>query len=484
MLALLAGCPKPAETVSTPAAVPEAAPETPERKLAVLIVLDQFPLELFEAGRPYYTGGLARLTGDQARQGVGVYPYATTQTCPGHVTLATGTEPSKSGIVANYLLAADGSQTYCADFALLKTEPLGDAVKEAGGKVVALSLKDRASLFLGGHSPDLMAYYDVKKDVIAGAEDLVARERIDEIFSEVWTPREDLGREDDRPNEGYYGLTPTFPHGPATELEGKARLATPMAGVLLTDMAIAAVDREGLGQDEAPDFLSVSYSNTDYVGHYFTASSLEALDNLLRVDAELERLFAHLDATVGEGQWTALLSSDHGGEDDPVDYIEGEPIAERVKARLAEAGIGGEIVFSWPEATIQGAAAGREAEAYAIAVEELAATEGVISAFTTDAIPDGESWSEAVRMSYDTERSAPIYGISAEGVVFDWYEQHGSDHGSPHDYDRRVPVLLYGAGVAPGELGDVDIRQVAPTLTSLVGARSPKDATLPAIGLE
>lgn len=474
LLALaLSGCPKSSAPLESPEPV---AVETAEHaRLVVLVVLDQFPMELLEAGRPHFTGGLARLTSKDAAQGTAVYPYATTQTCPGHVTLATGTEPAKSGIVANYLLAADGTETYCSDLGLLRTEPVADAIREGGGKVAALSLKDRAALFLGGTEPELVAWYDLKAEAIVNAEDLVSAERQAEIWSEIWTPGFDLDRVDDRPKEGgLLGLTATFPHGPADALEGKARLATPAAGTLLTEMGIAAVDRVGLGAEGGGDLLTLSYSNTDYVGHYFTASSLEALDNLLRVDAELERLFSHLDATVGAGEYAVLLSSDHGGEDDPSDYIEGEPIAARVAERLASEGIGGELVFSWPEATVKGAQSGREAEAYAIAVEEIAASPGVLSAFTTDAIPDGP-FAEAVRLSYDRERSAPIYGISEEGVVFDWYGGTGSDHGSPHAYDQRVPFLAFGAGVTPGDLGDVDIRQVAPTLAALVGKRAPKD---------
>lgn len=472
LLAGLLACAKPATPVSPS---PDGAGAERARGLVVLVVLDQFPLSLLEAGRPHFRGGLARLTGDRARQGVAVYPYATTQTCPGHVTLATGTEPARSGIVANDMLGADGESTYCSDLALLRTEPLADRVKARGGRVVALSLKDRASLFLGGHSPDLMAWYDAASDTIVGAPDLLPPERPRQLFAATWEPRAGLDLPDDRPFEGAKGLSPTFPHLPVPDEQAKLRLATPMAGTLLTEMAIAAVGRHALGQGEAADFLSISYSNTDYVGHYYTASSLEALDNLLSVDEDLDRLFSHLDATVGADRWTVILTSDHGGEDAPEDYIEAGPIEERVASRLAAAGLDGTLAISWPEVTVRGVTAGREAEAYAIAVEEIRASEGVLAAFTIDAIPEGEPWSEAVRLSYDPERSAPIYGISREGVVFDWYDQRGSDHGSPHDYDRRVPLLAYGAGVSAGDLGEVDARSVAPTLTALAGAERPRD---------
>ncbi|MCO4743927.1 MAG: alkaline phosphatase family protein [Proteobacteria bacterium] len=485
LLALaLTACPKPAPVASTEPA-PVSVPDAPRAKLVVLVVIDQLPLELLEAARPHFSGGFARLTGEQAAQGVAVFPYATTQTCPGHVTLSTGTAPAKSGIVANYWLAEDGFDTYCSDLTFLKTEPVADQVKAAGGKVAALSLKDRASVFLGGHDPDIVAWYDVKTDTIVNAPDLVSAERREAIWSETWQVRDDLAelREDDRPFEGWLGLDATFPHGPASELKGKDRIAMPAAGVLLTDMAVAAVDQLELGADDQPDLLTVSYSNTDYVGHYFTASSLEALDSLVRVDAELGRLFEHLDATVGEGAWTVVLSSDHGGEDNPASYIEEEPLIERVNAKLAEAGIGGRLELSWPEAAVIGAAEGREAEANTLAAAEIAASDGVETAFTWDAMPE-ESWSEAVRLSYDAERSAPIYGISAEGVVFDWYDGHGSDHGSPRSYDQRVPFLAVGAGVSPQAVGDVDSRQIAPTLAALLGVSPPADAPLEAVPLK
>jgi hypothetical protein len=170
------------------------------------VVVDQFPLRLLEAGKPWYTEGFARLTGPESWAGVAKYAHAITFTCPGHATLSTGAAPSVHGIASNDWMVeakegevftpvvgrtAEYRNEYCVpdgNLANLKAEPLGDVVKEAGGKVVALSLKDRGAALLGGHRPDAVGWFDKKENRFTGpawADEAADWER---RLQREWTP--------------------------------------------------------------------------------------------------------------------------------------------------------------------------------------------------------------------------------------------------------------------------------------------------------
>ena len=140
-----------------PSAVVEAPPT-----LVVLVVVDQLPVRLLDRARPLLVGGLAQLAnGDGSFRAVARYPYATTTTCPGHATIATGAAPSVHGIVGNeWYLGAEQRTVYCGDPVWLRVGGIGDQVIGAGGQVAAVSIKDRAALMLGGRQPTAAAWID------------------------------------------------------------------------------------------------------------------------------------------------------------------------------------------------------------------------------------------------------------------------------------------------------------------------------------
>ncbi|MEC7948239.1 MAG: alkaline phosphatase family protein, partial [Myxococcota bacterium] len=176
---------QPSATVSV--ASPGAGPSP---RLVVLVVIDQLGTFHLDRSRDHLRGGFARMLGPDAWHGVGMHPHAKTETCPGHVTLATGAAPAVHGIPGNRFLV-DGEKTYCADLALMRVESIGDVFSEAGGSVVALSLKDRAALFLAGSTPTLAAWTDkhgvlVHRPVSSGEPVAVAPPLVGAAETRAW----------------------------------------------------------------------------------------------------------------------------------------------------------------------------------------------------------------------------------------------------------------------------------------------------------
>lgn len=503
---VVSACGTPARRPPSAATQAVAAPS-----LVVLVVVDQLPVRLFDRVKPAFQGGLARLTGSDAFQSVGEYAYARTLTCPGHATLSTGAAPATSGIPAN-AWSADGQMVYCGDVRFLRAEPLADVVHAHGGKVASLSIKDRAAVMLGGHDADVVAWMDLKgmrftggtsPSSVATIAALDAAVPLAQYAAQPWDAlRPDLYATfapDAQPFElGPGGIGETFPHPAASDLAAdgtkvatdKAFRAEPSSGDALADAAAVAVDALGLGADATPDLLAVSFSNTDYIGHAFTPDSWEAMDGLLRLDQALGRLFSSLDAKVGQGRWTVLLTSDHGCAGGTGTRIRPADVESRANAALAGLGLVGKVevedgaVFLPPSAKVDEATRKR-AQAAVIAAEQ--ALPGVVGAYAwgePDGVPDTVPNAAAIRLSFAPERSGDVLVVPAEGAMFDSPEHDGTGtgHGTPYGYDTHVPVVAWGVGVRPGvETTALDTRRVAPTLAALLGVPAPAQATLPKI---
>lgn len=344
---LLAAC----VLTSTAAA---AAPARP--RLGVLLVFDQMPMWLLERYAPFFgPGGFGGLDGAIHSAW---YPYGSTETAPGHATLATGAAPSIHGIATNTWFHEGKPQYVVEDdaFPLLAPVPgdpavklargssprmlqvgtLGDAMKaESGGraKVVAISHKDRGAILTAGHAADLAIWYDRElgrfTTSTAYADSLPAwlvedglalpsRSRKEGTWEALPVPAglAALVPDDDRPGEGdFNGLDATFPHhlkDITDEKQSKnAYRASPQSIDDMFALALRAVDEVGLGRDVEPDLLVVSVSTTDVVGHNWGGDSLEQVDLLRRADQSLRRFMAGLKQRV-PGDLVVGLSSDHG----------------------------------------------------------------------------------------------------------------------------------------------------------------------------
>lgn len=504
------------------AGFPVSGQEAGERpQLLVLIAVDQMRADLLDRYADVYTGGFRRLLDQGYRFTEASHAHAHTETAAGHATLTTGSFPSRSGIVANDWVERSGEQwssMYAVEDTLspivgvtglegrsprnLLRGGLPDWIMAADrdARVVSLSQKDRSAITMAGQTRGEVywiatplarfvtsSYYrsDYPRWVARFNEEVMPKLVADSVW--LQTAPEEVRRRAraDSALYEYDGIHTTFPHKAWEEADSGAYNrntwaleAQPRADRAVRLLAEVAVKELDLGQRGNLDYLGLSFSSTDYVGHAFGPFSQEQLENLLSLDRQLGELFEVLDREVGVGRWVAGLSADHGvmtspeylvesGEDPNARRIAPAALTQQLRAALQEAasGDGGEDAF---------------AERLARTLEEKGT---VARAYTHRALTGGEpadSFAVLFRNSYYPGRAAGQ--LSRFGVEFRLgYHQllrgrFGSSHGTPYWYDRTVPFLLLGAGVSPGTSRDpVYTVDMAPTLAGLAGISMPDD---------
>ncbi len=491
-LALFAACAggSAPDELAEPAPVAPVAPQAPVRsKLVVLVVIDQFPTRSWDAVQPWLAGGLKRIV-DGGWQATAAFPYAVTYTCTGHATLVTGGTPATHGVVSNGFLI-DGVKTYCIDAPVL-AETVPQVFKAAGGQVAAMSVKDRAAFLMGSTDGDVVAWYDHDSPGWKAfrGEAPTPPEALAALLAQPWEALHDYSgvAPDDQPFEGDVdGLGTTFPRPALDTLGDDAFLLAPQAGTWVIDGALSAVATLGLGQDDVPDFLGLSFSNIDEAGHAYTPESWEYLDNLVAFDRDLGRLMDQLDAQVGQGAWTLLVTGDHGSAPDPV-RMPRDDVRAGLAAHLEAAGYPAGTYLSDPHVWLPIEVTGEQREAMArSAAAYLAAYDGIAAAHAwrlDGGLPGDAPHADLIRASVHPDRAGDVYVIPDEGTIFASSSMvgFGTRHGTPYAYDRLVPLLAYGAGVTAGtDPDEQDLRRVAPTLTSLAGLPAPAQAEAPAL---
>jgi predicted AlkP superfamily pyrophosphatase or phosphodiesterase len=335
------------------AAAPAAARPARGVRLGVVVIFDQLRVNELERYEPFFGpggfGGLA--SGSEGARYDVLYGFASTETGPGHATLATGTNPDVHGIATNTWYVGAEKRYAVEDPAtpvhgatdksgrsarMLVAPTLGDAMKaESAGRarVVTLSHKDRSAILSAGRSGDIAVWYDsalgrytssaayvdaLPPWLAEKGASLPAASQASARWSPLPVPAglEHLVPVDDRPGEGAgEGMGAAFPHDIAElpePLRRKHYRLMPQSMDDLFALALAAVEDYGLGEDAEPDLLVVSVSTTDYVGHNFGPDSLEQLDLLRRADQSLRRFRAALSARLPARSVVLAVTSDHG----------------------------------------------------------------------------------------------------------------------------------------------------------------------------
>jgi len=481
-------------------------------RLAVLIVIDQMGSSTFDQRVPLATAGIKRMISEGTWVRQLRYQTAPTVTSVGHATLVTGTYPERHGIVSNewfddtlgrktlsteddryQILGRPPMPRDCTSPWLLKMPTLGDTLKawRKDSKTVVISGKERSAILPGGSSADAVVWLDhqsglfttstyyakelpaflegpnalISKSVASGAPFTFAGGG----FNARKAQREGLHLADG----GFEPMNERFEFQPLYE----------QAEV---DAALAAVKAYGLGRDDAPDFLSVSFSSHDFLAHDFGPDDPELEDDFRRIDIQIGRLLDGLDKEVGKGKYVVALTSDHGGGQN----------AELLKARRIDAG----RIDGW--VTVRNAL---EAEADAAlgagdwfqgfwtpGVSSTAAVRTRLHTADARIIAAGRKIAgvaEVISMpelikpgSYgslgDLYRNGAYQGRSPDFIIVPRpYWMYGTrdsaSHGTPWLFDRNVPLVLFGGGVKKGELDLAEPIDVAPTLAALIGAPPP-----------
>ncbi|MEQ8766869.1 MAG: alkaline phosphatase family protein [Planctomycetota bacterium] len=534
-LALASGlCPVAASSMSD-------APDRP--KLVILITVDQLRGDMLTRFEDRFEGGFKTLLDEGTLYTSAHYPYATTFTAVGHATLATGSFPIDHGIVGNnWWNIESGTEMYCVQDAHhgqspanLTTTTLGDELMLATGgaaRSFSISVKDRAAILPGGYYGKAFwyqrdgqfgwsTYYGA--DLPQWLQDFNARDIASDCVGESWEllrPVESyvFKSQDDRPYESGDRLGKTFPHplgSSKSEVHALVKY-TPYGDVLLAELAKALIEAEKLGQKDGTDFLAISFSASDYVGHTFGPNSLEAEDNLLRLDRTIGGLLTFLDESVGRDQILIALSADHGVDAIPAHRIaarEGHPphIDLEVSAcddpcTMAGRIVGEELMRQANEYLKQQFQIDREliiafkdpgfyldpkktGELDVAVIERLLADwalskHSIARAFTRTDLLMGNVPSDPVATrvvgSFHPERSANVTIVQRSG----WYLWEGAGgiyaamHGSPYNYDTHVPIVIFGAGTPKGRSArPVTPLDIAPTLANRLGILAPSGSS-------
>ena len=525
VLALSVAAPSSAqERPAQPAPATAQAQQTPAKpRLILAISVDQFSADLFAQYREHFSGGFARLL-NGAVFSQGFQSHAATETCPGHSTLLTGVRPARSGIIANnWFDAKIGREVYCAEDERqpkstakepvvsnwhLKVPTLGDIMKQADPAAlnVAVSAKDRAAVMMSGHNADA-AYWWLGKgfttyqgrpvSAAAQAQNAATGKLIEAGAPALAVPQwcEKVDRA--VPIKNFTVGTYRFPMAAG---DYKSFHRTPRVDAATGELAVRLVDEMGLGKDAVTDVLSVSFSATDYVGHAYGTQGVEMCIQLAQLDATLGKLFAALDERGVD--YLAFLTADHGGVDAPERLkLQGYASAERIDPALSdealsqavseETGVklasgqlfhgGGSSGDIW---LASGLTRKQESRVLAALVRRLRAHPQVAAVFTAPEVaklptPQGnpQDWTMAqrVRASFDPARSGQVLMMTRRGVVpGDPQPGYTATHGSPWDYDRRVPILFWRKGMAGFEQPNpVETVDIAPTLAAAIGLAQP-----------
>ena len=484
------------------------------------------------------------------------YQHANTETIVGHASLATGTVPAAHGMIGNVWYDREANRLVYniedADYRLLtagadvddstEIDPTQRAAKVDGrspaailastfsdqlaisnggkSKIFAVSVKDRGAVSLAGHAGKAFWFSKASGEFVtstyyydrypAWVEAWNARKPAAEYSGKSWTLTHPastyiFGDADDRAYEtDFPGFGRTFPqpYGEADDKYFTTRLTLSPAGDELTlDFARTLLDSEQLGEDDVTDYLAVSFSSTDYVGHIFGASSLEAEDNIARLDRTLAALLAHVDKRIGLGNVLVVLSADHGQPDAPgylqelgirnAHYFDPEALDKTpaIAALKEKFGIGEELIeaFFQPYLYLDQELL-REKELDPAEVENAVAAElekfdGVAAAVSSTALrtsnlPDTLLIRSILR-NFHPKRSGDIYLVFEPNVFINDFDglTVASTHGSPWRYDTYVPVIFAGAGLKPRSVSrTITPYDIAPTLAAYLGLAPPSGA--------
>ncbi|MBW2724644.1 MAG: alkaline phosphatase family protein [Deltaproteobacteria bacterium] len=525
-------------------------------RLILQITVDQFrgdlPTRYFDRlGK----GGLRYLLKKGIHYNNAHHAHANTETIVGHVTLATGANPAAHGMIGNiWFDRTTGVTTYNiedpsvklltegADVdadteidptqkaatsdgrsprAILTTTFSDELASLTGGKakVFGVSVKDRGAVSMAGHTGKAFwfskatnqfvtssYYYDDYPQWVVDWNAKKFPERYANAAWELLHPIDTylFGDRDDQDWEtelGSYGRT--FPHQfttPENPYFSTFLTISPAGDQMTTDFAKTVIEEEGLGDDEITDYLGVSYSATDYIGHFFGPSSLESEDNILQLDRTLADLFAYVDKEIGLDKTLIVLSADHGAPEAPgylksigipAEYVSPDkwdtaPVVAKIKKKF---GIKGKMIEGYDHPylylttdIINDPAIDLEALESAIA-KELVTFPGVSYAVPSTSLERGtypdNLLTRAILKNYNPTRSGNVYVVFDPGSFINDLDGLSASvvHGSPWRYDTYVPIIFAGNGIKPQTVSRrVHTVDVAITLATVVGSKPPSGA--------
>jgi predicted AlkP superfamily pyrophosphatase or phosphodiesterase len=505
-----------------------AAPPRP--RLVVVLSVDQASAELMARWGRRLPGGLGTLLRDGTSFTRAYQEHGYTETGPGHSVLMTGCYPTHTGITENSWLDAATGQVVtsvadpdCRTLGLpgagssarhLRVGTLGGWLLEQvpGSRSFSLTGKPRSAILMAGPKATGVFWYQAAVGFTTSTAYATALPPWLQRFNAGWLDDlrhgslrwTALSQDPSEVRDGTYSLLgrPFVAGLPRQILEvggvqddafWERYTASPFFDEAILDLASELVDAEKLGAGRGVDLLTVGLSATDYVGHFYGNSGSEMRDHLRRLDARLGRFLATLRRRV-PGVWV-VLTADHGGSDlaerlnaqgysalrlDRGTWL--PDIQKTLRARLRVpmdvlrmVGLQLSLV---PEAVT---ASGLPREAVlAAAAEVLRGAPGVAAVTTATELaalpiraltdPTARPIQERLRLSFVPGRSGDLQVALRPYTQLDGYPEV-ADHGSPYDYDRRVPLVFWGPWAKEERTEPVSLVDLAPTLAQLLGVK-------------
>lgn len=501
-------------------------------KLVVGIVVDQMKMEyLYRYSDDFSDKGFKRLMSNGFTFHNMNYNYVPTYTAPGHASIYTGTTPAVHGIIGNdWYVRSIGKNMYCTDDAGVKTllegtekegamspknllsTTITDELKMAtnfSGKVIGLSIKDRGAILPAGHFAD-WAFWCTKSGAFISSSfygdklpewltQFNSEKNYMKYIEKGWSLLKPAAayNESIADNNVYEGrldksMPPVFPYdlNKIYKESGMEVLkTTPFGNDFLAELAMRTIEKEQLGKGNSTDFLAVSFSSTDYVGHTFGPRSMEVQDTYLRLDLTIATFLDYLDKTVGKDNYLLFLTADHAVAENPIYLKDHKYDVTNVPSKATYNALtkfstdtfGVNVVLNYSNFNVYLNKALIKEKALDLAnvkqsfKDFLMTKEYVKRVYTQEEVLGAtgqDYYLNFIFKGYDPKQNGDLVILQGTGYVESI--ETGTTHGTPNNYDTNVPLLFYGWNVPKGESVKKEyITEIAPTLSKMLKITTP-----------
>ena len=503
-------------------------------KLVVGIVIDQMRWDYqYKFYDLYKAGGFKRLLNNGFSCDNTMLPYLPSVTASGHACIYTGTVPAINGITGNNWFDNNlQKMVYCTEDDNDSIKTVGSKTKDAGrmspqnvlsttitdelrlasnfhSKVIGLSIKDRGAIIPAGHAANGAYWYDGKtgkfitstyyrNTLPAWVEHFNDRKIPDSLYNLNWNIKlpDSIYRKycdnDENVYETKLGGRTSFPYA-TSQFAGKdySKISgTPYGNTMLNELAKLSIDAEQLGKNDYTDFLCVSFSSTDYVGHAFGPDSWELMDTYIRLDETLANLINYLDKKVGVNQYSLFLTAYHAGAHIP-EYLQKHHIsAGRMDDDNIKKDLNAYLLKEYKQNNLISTVNEFEIHLNHPLIDSLKLDIVAIKAtiirylltkdYVLNVVDKQETAmasipsriKEMVINSYNPARSGDLQIINKNGVID--AGETGMTHGVWNTYDTHIPLLFYGWGINTGHLvRETSMTDIATTIASLLHIQMP-----------
>lgn len=520
----------------TPAPKAAAKPQS-KPKLVVGIVVDQMRYDyIYRYWNKFGNDGFKRLVNEGFFCKNTNYNYVPTYTGPGHASVYTGTTPAVHGIIANdWYDKTSGKYKYCAeDWNVTGVGTTGNEGKRSPknclttsitdelristnmkSKVIGIALKDRSAILPAGHTANAAYWYDggvggfitstyYMKELPKWVQDFNGKKLPEKYLSQPWTTVLPIDQyteslpDDNKYEHVWKGETkPVFPHNlpEIAKLNGGLGFIrnTPFGNSFTKDFAIEAIKNEKLGQNGVTDFLAISFSSPDYIGHAYGPNSVEQEDDFIRFDKDIAELLKFLDATLGKNNVLIFLTADHAAPEVPSylqdikipsGYVNAYAMADSLRAYMKKT-YGDTLVLSFSNQQIfldhktidsKKLMLSLVQEDVAYFLSKMKDVSEVLTGTTLNNSQFTEGCRYLMQKGYNAKRSGDVLFNYFPGYMD--YGPTGTTHGSPYSYDTHVPLIFHGWNVKQGSsTEEVVIPDIAATIALMLNIQFPNGCT-------